>query len=146
MLALWFHIACLLLVILGYQFIVKYDYANFNQAGWIKRDDQIEAALYLYTPFVGSVLIVILHTRMAVQAIVYSLRSNKPEDDLRDISPIDTYILSLRFKAPEPNYYNQVKIICLKRTVIALGSEFLALSTLSVPTYQLYQDVYNYTL
>ena len=128
------------------QYYIESDYAGLDYAKWIVRDDQIQSALYYYTPFVVSVLIVVLHTRIAVQVIVYSLRSNKPEDDLRDISPIDTYILSLRFKAPEPNYYNQVKIICLKRTVIALGSEFLALSTLSVPTYQLYQDVYNYTL
>ena len=62
--------------------------------------------MYYYLPFVVSVIIVILHTRIAVQVIVYSLRSSKPEDDLKDESPIDAYIMSLQFKDPEPNYYN----------------------------------------
>ena len=76
-----------------------------------------------------SALIAALHTVIAVQMIVYSLRSNKPEDDLKDISPISAFNMALKFKDPEPNYYNQVKINCLNRTVCAFGSEFLALST-----------------
>ena len=78
--------------------------------------------------------------------IVYSLRTNEPEDDLYEESPIDAYILSLQFKAPEPNYYNTVKITCLKRTITALSLELIALTTLSKLTYTLYQDIYGYTL
>ena len=84
--------------------------------------------MYLYIPSLLSALIAALHTCISAQVIVYSLRSNKPEDDLKDISPISALNMALRFKDPEPNYYNQVKISCLNRTVCAFGSEFIALS------------------
>ena len=90
---------------------------------------QIDYALYDYISAFGILLIAILHTVIAVQVIVYSLRSNEIEDDLNDASPIMAYIMSLKFKSPEPNYYNTVEFVCLKRTVSALGFEFLALST-----------------
>ena len=98
MLALWFHIACQLLNIVIEQYIIESDYAYRGYAAWDMRDYQIQDTLYYYIPFVVTVLIVILHTRIAVQVIVYSLRSNKPEDDLKENSPIDAYILSLQFK------------------------------------------------
>ena len=85
--------------------------------------------MYLYAPSLLSSLIAALHTWISVQVIVYSLRSNKAEDDLKDISPILAFNMALKFKDPEPNYYNQVKISCLSRTVCAFGSEFIALST-----------------
>ena len=84
--------------------------------------------MYIYAPSFSSALIAALHTWISVQVIVYSLRSNKAEDDLHDISPITAFNMALKFKDPEPNYYNQVKISCLNRTVCAFGSEFIALS------------------
>ena len=62
--------------------------------------------MYLYVPSFLSALIVSFHTVIAVEVILYSLRSNKPEDDLKDISPIKAYNMALRFKDPEPNYFN----------------------------------------
>ena len=62
--------------------------------------------MYEYAPSLLSALIACHHTKIAVQVILYSLRSINPEDDLKDISPISAYNMALKFKDPEPNYYN----------------------------------------
>ena len=62
--------------------------------------------MYVYAPSLLSALIACHHTKIAVQVILYSLRSNDPEDDLKNVSPISAYNMALQFKDPEPNYYN----------------------------------------
>ena len=65
-LALWLHTASLVLNIIVEKYNVEGDYAFYDYAAWSKRDDQIEDTLYYYTPAAVSLLIVLLHTRIAV--------------------------------------------------------------------------------
>ena len=60
----------------------------------------------MFIPSLLTALIAALHTRISVQLILYSLRSNMPEDDLEEESPISAFNMALRHKEPEPNYYN----------------------------------------
>ena len=94
------------------QYDIESDYVAEDYAEWLERDDQILEALYVYAPSLLTALIACLHTMIAVQVILYSVRSNKLEDDLEEDSPITAFNMSLRHKNPEINYYNDVKITC----------------------------------